>query len=158
MDELDYTILSCLKDNARMTSSEISKKINLSVSAVIERIKKLETSGIIEKYTVTLNQKKLGNDRVAIMEVSLEHPKYYDAFVDMVSKNPNIQSCYYLTGEFDFVLKIITDSTESLNQIHRRIKSLKGVQATETHFVLKSLKCDPSVIPTLDYDYGDCTD
>ena len=152
MDELDYTILSCLKENARMTSSEIGKRVNLSVSAVIERIKKLEQSEIIENYTVTLNQKSLGNDLIAIMEVSLEHPKYYDDFVEMVERNPNIQSCYYLTGEFDFMLKIITDSTDSLNQIHRRIKSLKGVSSTETHFVLKALKCDPSVIPTLDYE------
>ena len=152
MDELDYTILSCLKENARMTSSEISKRVNLSVSAVIERIKKLEASEIIEKYTVTLNQKKLGNDLIALMEVSLEHPKYYDSFVEMVQKNPNIQACYYITGEFDFILKIITDSSDSLDMIHRRIKSHKGVQTTETHFVLKALKCDPSVIPTLDYE------
>lgn len=152
MDSIDYEILSCLKENARMTSSEIGKRINLSVSAVIERLKKLESSNVIEKYTVALNQKKLGNDLIAIMEVGLEHPKYYDSFVEMVQSNPNIQSCYYITGEFDFILKIITDSSDSLDMIHRRIKSLEGVHNTETHFVLKALKCDPSVIPTLDYE------
>ena len=99
MDKIDLEILACLKDNARMKASDISKKINLSVSAVIERIKKLEANNTIEKYTITLNQKQLGNDLIALMEVSLEHPKYYDVFAEMVRETESIQSCYYLTGE-----------------------------------------------------------
>ena len=71
MDKIDLEILACLKDNARMKASDISKKINLSVSAVIERIKKLEANNTIEKYTITLNQKQLGNDLIALKEVSL---------------------------------------------------------------------------------------
>ena len=74
LDSVDYAILGCLKENARMSASEIGKKINLSVSAVIERIKKLEKNQIIQGYTVSLNQSKMGNSLVAIMEVSLEHP------------------------------------------------------------------------------------
>ena len=74
LDNVDFAILNCLKENARMTSSEIGKKINLSVSAVIERIKKLEKNQIIQGYTVSLNQAKMGNSLTAIMEVSLEHP------------------------------------------------------------------------------------
>lgn len=147
MDNIDKEILKCLISNARMKISDISKRINLSVSAVIERIKKMETGGIIEKYTVILNQKSLGNDLTALMEVSLEHPKYYDSFTKMINENPNVQSCYYLTGEFDFMLKIITDSSDSLEKIHRSIKSLEGVSATKTHFVLKSVKADVSVLP-----------
>lgn len=147
MDKTDREILKCLINNARIKISDISKRINLSVSAVIERIRKMESSNIIEKYTVILNQKSLGNDLIALMEVSLEHPKYYDSFTKAVIENPNIQSCYYLTGEFDFMLKIITDSSESLEKIHRGIKSLEGVSATKTHFVLKPVKTDVSALP-----------
>ncbi|MDP4133842.1 MAG: Lrp/AsnC family transcriptional regulator [Bacillota bacterium] len=150
MDKIDYAILSCLKKNARMKASDISKEINLSVSAIIERIRKMESNDIIESYTLTLNQKKLGNDLIALMEVSLEHPKYYDDFAQMVLKTESIQSCYYLTGEYDFMLKILTDSSDSLERIHRVIKSLQGVSATKTHFVLKSVKNDMAVIPEIE--------
>ncbi|MBQ8541751.1 MAG: Lrp/AsnC family transcriptional regulator [Clostridia bacterium] len=147
LDNVDFAILNCLKENARMTSSEIGKKINLSVSAVIERIKKLEKNQIIQGYTVSLNQAKMGNSLTAVMEVSLEHPKYYDAFADMIQNNPNVQSCYYRTGEFDFILTIYTDSADSLEKIHRTIMNMAGIQATKTHFVLKVVKNDFNVIP-----------
>ena len=68
MDKVDLLIISYLKENARMKASDISKEINYSISSVLERIRKMEKSGIIEKYTVMLNEKKLGNDLVAIME------------------------------------------------------------------------------------------
>ena len=106
MDGMDIKILHCLKKNAREKASEISKEIHLAVSTVIERIRKMESSGIIQSYTIILDEKKLGNDVTALMEVSLEHPKYYDAFTEMIQSNPNIVSCYYMTGDFDFILKI----------------------------------------------------
>lgn len=87
---------------------------------------------------------------IALMEVRLEHPKYYDDFTEMVRNNNNIVSCYYLTGDFDFTLKILTDSSDGLEMIHRQIKSMEGVSATKTHFVLKSVKNDLCAIPELE--------
>ncbi len=147
MDVIDYKILHCLKENARQKASTIGEEINLSVSAVLERIRKMERCGLIEGYTVVLDQKQLGNDMTALMEVSLEHPRYYDSFTEMVKENENIISCDYLTGDFDFILKILTDTSESLEAIHRQIKSLEGVSATRTHFVLKNVKNERTVIP-----------
>ena len=107
----------------------------------------MEKCGLIEGYTVVLDQKQLGNDMTALMEVSLEHPKFYDSFTAMVMENENIISCDYLTGDFDFILKILTDTSDSLELIHRQIKSLEGVSATRTHFVLKNVKNEVTVIP-----------
>ncbi len=148
MDGMDIKILHCLKKNAREKASEISKEIHLAVSTVIERIRKMESSGIIQSYTIILDEKKLGNDVTALMEVSLEHPKYYDAFTEMIQSNPNIVSCYYMTGDFDFILKIICKSSEHLENIHRTIKGQNGVSATRTHYVLKNVKNSYSTIPT----------
>ncbi len=147
MDDIDRKILCCLKENARVKASVISEQISLSVSSVIERIRKLEQGGVITGYTVLLNQKELGNEMVALMEVRLEHPKYYDAFTQMVKDTPHIVSCYYLTGDFDFMLKIFTDSADGLELLHRRIKSMDGISATKTHLVLKTVKTDLAVIP-----------
>lgn len=147
MDSLDYKILKCLNQNARQKASAIGAKVNLSVSAVIERIHKLEAAGVITGYTVDVDLKKLGQDVTAFMEIGLEHPKYYDSFTAAVKDNPNIISCYYLTGEYDFLIKIVTDSSDSLELIHRQLKSLDGVQSTRTHFALKNVKNDFVFIP-----------
>ncbi len=147
MDAIDVKILRCLAENARSKASTISQEINLSVSAVIERIHKLEDSGIIRQYTAILDQKRLGNDITAWMEVSLEHPKYYDAFVATVMAMPNILACHYLTGDFDFMLQVVTSSSEALESIHRCIKSIEGVSSTKTHFVLKTLKENAFLLP-----------
>ncbi|MBE5934005.1 MAG: Lrp/AsnC family transcriptional regulator [Lachnospiraceae bacterium] len=147
MDKIDYRILGCLKKNARLTASAISDEINLSVSAVIERIKKLEASGVIKGYTIELDQEKLGNNVVALMEVGLEHPDYNDEFIEMIEKNQHVVACFYQTGAYDFVLQIVTDSKEGLEEVYREIKGCKGVSKTETHFVLKTIKDVFCVLP-----------
>jgi len=147
MDKIDIKILGCLKKNARLTASAISDEINLSVSAVIERIKKLENSGVIKGYTIELDQEKLGNDVVALMEVSLEHPDYNEEFIKMVENNQQIVACFYQTGVYDFVLQIVTDSKEGLEEVYKQIKCCKGVSKTETHFVLKTIKDVFCVLP-----------
>ena len=146
MDKVDIKILKCLNKNARLSASAIGEEINLSVSAVIERIRKLEIFGIIKRYTVDLDESQLGNDLIALMEVSLKHPDYYEEFSKLVNNNPNIASCYYQTGEFDFVCRIVTDSKESLEKVYRAIKGFEGVARTETHFVLKTVKEKSTVI------------
>ena len=147
MARINLDILRCLRENARCKASDISAKVNLSVSAVIERIRRMESSGVIRQYTVLIDPKQVGNDLTALMEVSLEHPKYYDDLVEMIRRHPNVAECHYLTGEFDFLLKIVTDSSNSLEQIHRTIKSMPGVSATKTHFVLKTIKDEVAMLP-----------
>lgn len=140
MDNLDYQILTELKRNARQTASDISKSIHLSVSTVIERIKKMEKSGLIESYTVITDESKLGNDVTVLMEIGMEHPRYNDQFIQHINEDPNIIACYYLTGEFDFLLKICCRSSAHLEQIHNRIKDYPGVRLTRTHYVLRTVK------------------
>ncbi len=150
MDNIDMKILRCLKKNARLAASAISEEINLSVSAVIERIKKLENSGLIKGYTIDIDQKVLGNTMEALMEVSLKHPDYYEDFVKLVGSNNSIAACYYQTGHFDFVLRIITDSTEGLDNVYKVVKGFEGVASTETHIVLKTVKEDSALLPYVD--------
>ena len=147
MDKMDYKILKCLKLNARTKAAAISNEIHLSVSAVLERIHKMEKNKVIQNYTIIVDQKKLENDVSALMEISLEHPKYYDSFTKSIELNDNIVSCYYLTGDFDFMIKILCQSSDDLEKIHREIKSIEGVSATKTHFVLKNIKNIFCVIP-----------
>jgi Lrp/AsnC family leucine-responsive transcriptional regulator len=146
LDSIDIQILSLLKANARIKASSISEKIGLSVSSVTERIKKMEKSGVISAYTVLIDQKMIGNDVTALMEVSLEHPKFYDSFAEMIEKEKNVISCDYISGDFDFMLKIVAPS-DKLEETHRKIKSLPGVSGTRTNVVLRALKNENTLLP-----------
>lgn len=150
MDKLDFQIISELRNNARQTASDISKNIHLSVSTVIERIRKMEKNGLIKSYTVITNDHKLGNDITVLMEVSMEHPRFNDDFISRINDHPNIIACYYLTGEFDFMLKICCRSSEHLEQIHNQIKDCPGVRLTRTHYVLRTVKNIYSSSPEFD--------
>lgn len=147
MDIIDLKILNILKENARTKASAIAEEIDLSISAVTERIKKLEQSGIIDKYTLIVNQKKIGNDIAAVMEVGIDHPRHIESFIQFVEKNPNIISCYCVAGDFDFVLKILIDSSEGLEALYRMVRGFEGVKATKTYIILKNIKNDITLIP-----------
>lgn len=147
MDDIDKKILRCLRENARMSASAVSQRVSLSVSAVIERIKKMEASGVIRQYTTLLDPACMGRDVCAYISVSLEHPKHNEAFSQCVRENKNIDECHYVTGDFDFLIKVATDSTRSLESVLGEIKSIRGVSLTRTLVVLSTVKQDVPGIP-----------
>lgn len=149
MDKIDYEILSCLKENARENATNIGAKINLSTSAVIERIKKFEASGLIKQYTIVLDQHTLGGDLMAFISVRLEHPKYYENFVELINSHNSIAECYYIAGDFDFIIKIITKNAQSLEDILNYIKSIEGVSLTRTAVVLSTNKNEVCMLPEI---------
>ena len=147
MDQMDKSILLLLEENARMTVSEISHRINLSVSAVSERLKKLENTGIIEQYTTIINSKYLNKNLTAFMSVALDGPHYVEKLREFVETDEEILEGYYVAGEFDYMLKIITEDTESLKDILDRIKGIQGVGKTKTVVCLSSIKSKHSIVP-----------
>lgn len=150
MDNIDIKILKLLQNNARITASEISSKINLSIPAVSDRLKKLDASGVIEKYTAIISTKKMNKSLTVIMFVSLENPKFADKFIEIIQKEDEIIECHYLAGDFDYALKIITTNTETLEMILNRIKLVAGVQKTKTTVTLSTIKNNYSIIPNCD--------
>jgi len=146
MDNIDVEILNSLIDNSRTNASEISEKVNLSVSAVIERIKKLENLGIIKQYTVILDSAMLGKDVSAIIMVSLEHPKYNDSFIHAIVEHDFITECHYIAGDFDYMLRVTTYNTKRLERVLNDIKGVQGVSKTKTMIVLSTLKNEYSTM------------
>ncbi len=150
MDIIDYRILACLKENSRENATNIGVKINLSTSAVIERIKKLESSGLIEGYTTIINQSALGREIMAFIYVSIEHPKYNENFIRLVKENSSIAECHYIAGDFDFILKVITQTGKSLEGVLNYIKAIGGVSLTRTSVVLSTNKCEVCLLPDVE--------
>ena len=110
-------------------------------------VKELEAKGLIRQYTVVLDEKKLGNDLTVFVSVRLENPRCGEAFARAASAHPNISECYYIAGDVDYLLKIVTDSSRSLELIHEDIKAMEGVAWTKTLYVLSTIKNDVSVLP-----------
>ena len=147
MDEIDVKILDLLQANARSTASDIGGSIGMSVSAVIERMKKLEHSGVVEKYTAVINHKVVKKDIMAFVNISLDRPKYSELFLDFVRNCDDILECHYLAGDYDYLIKVITDSTSTLERLLREIKCIDGVIRTCTSMVLNTEKTLYSVTP-----------
>lgn len=147
LDNLDIKILKLLQADARMTVSQISSQINLSIPAVSDRLKKLEAGGIIEKYVTIINPACFHKELTAVMFITLERPKFTEKFVEFVQGEDEILECHYLAGDFDYALKIITSNTATLEQLLNRIKSVQGVIKTRTIVVLSTVKNKHSIVP-----------
>lgn len=146
MDITDAKILELLQENARISISEISKKVNMSLSAVSERLKKLESSGLIEKYTAIINPQYLGQELMVIMNLCLEEEQKLN-FRNFVQEEREILECHYITGEYDINLKIVTKNTTTLERLINKVKSFPGVGRSQTNVVLSSFKNKCSIGP-----------
>jgi len=147
LDGIDAKILEVLQENARVSISELSKRINLSLSAVSERLKKLEQSGMIDQYTTILNPKALDKGLLAIMMVGVDGSLNQKDLFKLVDESDEILECTFVTGTCDYIIKISTKDTDSLGNIMKKIKEIKGVKSTETNVVIDCLKLKHSVSP-----------
>lgn len=109
MDEKDLAILRLVQSNARVTAETLGHEIGLSAPAVQKRLKKLRETSVIEKEIAVLSPKKLERDMTIIVQVMLERENrmHLEAFKREMRSAPEVQQCYYATGEADFILIVI---------------------------------------------------
>ena len=138
LDSLDRHILSLLQENCKLSLNKIGERVGLSAPSVVERIKKLEESGIIRGYTAVLDARKLGKDITAFIGVSIHHPKLIQTFEKDIDRFEEVQECHHVTGEYTLLLKVKTDNTSGLEELIRQIRSIDGVDRTETSVVLST--------------------
>ena len=147
MDDIDRKILKKLQENARITISDLSSEIALSMPAISERLKKLKASGVIKQYTTILDPALLNKHLMALMFLRFDNPSHGDHFADFVKKEPEIKECFYITGEFDYSLKVLTENTRTLENLLTRIKNQPGIVKTQTIVVLSTITDSPSILP-----------
>ena len=140
MDRTDEAILDCLRRNARMPASRIGREVNLSVSAVLDRMRRMEEQGIITRYTAVVNQALIGHPLTLLLGVSMEHPRYHDAFKKAILQENEVLSCDYLTGQPDFILRVSVASHAHLQELHLRISNMPGVSFLTSYYVLETVK------------------
>jgi Lrp/AsnC family leucine-responsive transcriptional regulator len=141
MDNIDLNIIEILKENGRATASDISRRVKLSVPAVSERMRRLEESGIIKEYTVRISREDLGYRLLAIIFVNIGQTGNIQGFRNTIIKYPEVIECHHMAGEYDYMLKVLLKDTSELEEfISRKLKSIKGVDKSNTQVVLSTIK------------------
>ena len=135
LDRRDLEIVEVLREDARATYADVGKRVGLSPSSVHQRVRKLEEQGVITGYRAGVSQEALGLFVTALVAVSPLDPKQPDDLADRVRELTEVESCYSVAGEANYVLKVRTRTTAHLEDLLRRIREKAGVQ-TRTTIVL----------------------
>jgi len=138
IDAIDSKILKILNKDGRASASMIADKVDLSVPAVGDRIKKLQESGVILGFKPVIDSNKIGLDVSAFITVYSESSKNFEKVVLNASKNPNVMKCYTTTGDGSHLLLVKVENTNSLEKLLRKVQEWPGVSRTQTQIVLSS--------------------
>ena len=146
VDTIDIKIIDVLKENSRSTISEISKKVNLSIPAVAERIRKMEEAEIIEKYTIKVNREKMNYKILAFILINIDRAENVENFRKSIVQHNYVLECHHIAGEYDYLLKVLVEDTKALEHfLSNTLKKIKGVLKSNTIISLSSLKEDINI-------------
>lgn len=137
VDDVDTSILGVLKENARLSTREISKRCGVPLATVNRRMKRLVEIGIIKRFTTELDYEKLGKKTVAYILLRSHPGADYDAIYKKVISHPSVEDIAATTGQFDIIMKVrVKDNDELSDFIFRYVRNLPDVAQTETLIAL----------------------
>ena len=143
LDSKDLAILSLLQTNARITVKEISEKMHLSATPVHERIKRMEANGVIKQYATLVDHTKVNKNLIVICYVSLkEHNKNAgNKFIKTIQALNEVTECYNISGEFDFMLKVICEDMNTYYDFHvNKLSQIENMGHVQSIFVMGVIK------------------
>ena len=143
LDKIDLSILKMLQMNARATVKEIAEKVHLSTTPVHERIKRLEQTGVIKQYATLVDHTKVKKGLMVICYVSLkEHSKNAGMkFIKSINQLHEVIECYNISGEFDFMLKVVEENMDSYYDFHvNRLSQIENMGNVQSVFVMGVIK------------------
>lgn len=143
LDKTDMAILKLLQQNARATVKEISAKVHLSTTPVHERIRRMEASGVIKQYATILNAAKIGKGLMVICYVSIrQHSKNAgDKFIKSILEMNEVIECLTISGEFDFMLKVVAENMDDYYNFHvNKLSQVDNVGNVQSVFVMGVIK------------------
>jgi len=149
LDQFDRKILSFLQADGRLTNNDLSERVNLSPSQCSRRRQRLEDDGFIRGYRAVLDRDRLGFPLVNVISVTLATHNRDNAqrFADLVARLPEVQEAHALTGEMDYILKVVTPDLKSLADfVNGVLLPHEAVQHVKTAIVLQTLK-ETSALP-----------
>lgn len=148
LDDMDRQLLSLLQENSRVTSTELARQVNLSTPGLQKRLRKLEENGVIGRYVTLINREAVGLDLLCFTQVTLAHhqPECVGHFCDKVKGLPEVLECHHLSGEFDYLLKVVITDHQHLERfLSEKITRIPGVDRIRTSIVLNEIKASTSL-------------
>lgn len=148
IDDTDKKILTILQDNGRITNSKLAQEIGLSPPAVLERVRRLESSGVIDKYVAILDRKQTGFEIQTIVMVCVSHHQTpsLENIVNRLTGMEEVLECHQLTGEVDFLLKVVVKDMASYTDfVNNKLSGIPGIQNVKTSFILETIKNSTSL-------------
>jgi Lrp/AsnC family leucine-responsive transcriptional regulator len=149
LDRIDRKILRLLQQDGRTSVSQLAREVHLSVTPVLERVRKLEAAGYIEGYFARLSARRLGLGLLAYVEVLLDRTTRdaFERFKTAMLAYDEVMECHMVAGGFDYLLKVrVTDMERYRTFLGDRIASLPGVQQTHTYFVMEEVKSTHAIV------------
>ena len=143
MDGLDEAILKILQIDGRISNVDLANRVNLSPPAVHARLKRLEERGYIRQYVALLDREFIGFDMLCFINVSLQlhQLEHVENFKRMILEMPQVLECHHLTGEFDYLLKVVVSSRKDLEQfVVNQLTPIPGLARIHTSLVLTEIK------------------
>ena len=143
LDVTDWKILGRLQDHARISNVELARAVNLSPSPCLNRVRTLETSGIVSRYVTLLDPLKLGLTVSVFIQVSLEKQveRALEVFEKAIQSRPEVMECYLMTGDADYLLRVVVPDVQSLERfIVDYLAKIPGVASIKSSFALKQVK------------------
>ena len=149
LDAYDRAILDLLQRDGRIPNVQLATRVHLSESACLRRVRALEKAGLIERYTAVVNQQEAGIPGNVFVSITLRHQDQADleAFEEAVRGVPEVIECYLMTGEFDYLLRVVVADAADFERIHsQHLTRLPAVARVQSSFALRTV-CKSSVLP-----------
>ncbi|MDQ0593779.1 Lrp/AsnC family leucine-responsive transcriptional regulator [Chryseobacterium ginsenosidimutans] len=148
-DEIDKKLLLFLQEDSKQTTKELSYKLGLSITAVYERIRKMENAGIISKYVALLDRNKINKNFIVLCHVKLtQHKKEYVLqFEREVMNLHEVTECFHVSGDYDYILKIgVKDMEDYRNFMLSKLTTLQHIASTHSSFMISEVKNTTAIV------------
>lgn len=143
LDGADRNILRLLQEDGRITNADLARRVGLSPPSMLQRVRRLEQKGLIKGYTATIDPEKLGFSItvMAMVSLAMHQDQPIDHFLKAVSSIPEIMECYHVSGDHDFMLKIVAKDMHDYERIVREhLSTIKAIGKIHSCFVLRANK------------------
>jgi Lrp/AsnC family leucine-responsive transcriptional regulator len=143
LDRFDNAILAALQRDGRISNVHLAAQVSLSESACLRRVRALEQTGLIERYVALLNQKEAGLSGTVFVQIALRREEQSElaAFEAAVQSIPEVMECYLMTGEFDYLLRVVISDMADFERLHNEaLTRLPGVARVNSSVAIRTVR------------------